>query len=299
MRPLKCLVIMLPYAISFACADIIGASFGNATLGIDAASETGTDAAVADVADVGADEGSPLPFDPLTLPDLAFWIDATSGVDVAVTDAANPPVMKWHDHSGNGHDAVPIAQGTNPPTLVPGSLNGLAVVHFNAAASELLGAMWAGPGGTELTIFLVTRGYANSALRFQSMSGAFPFVILPLDVNANEASPDFYFYVGTTQGMTQTTTTLRTLTQTGVELMTAQWAADGTATTFRDGVLVEQRVALNPSLPTGQALYVGGAMPGASALANGDIAEALVYATLLDDASRMQVEAYLREKWSI
>jgi hypothetical protein len=297
MRALKG-VLVVSCAVLLACADLIGASFGNAALGVDGANEAGVDA-VPDIADVGADEGSPLAFDPLSLPDLAFWIDATSGVDVALTDAASAPVTMWHDRSGNGHDAIPIGQGTNTPTLVPSSLNGLAVVHFDAAASDLLGAMWTGPGGTELSIFLVTRGYANSALRFQSMAGAFPFVILPLDVNGSEASPDFYFYVGTTQGATQTVTTLRTLMQSGVELITAQWAADGTATTFRDGVLIEQRVALNPSLPAGQALYIGGAMPGASALANGDIAEALVYATLLDDASRIQVEAYLREKWSI
>jgi len=279
-----------------ACADLIGASFGDASLGVDAANEASPEAAGA--ADAEADEGSALPFDPSNFAGLAFWLDATSGVDVMATDAAGAPVMKWHDRSGNGRDAIPIAQGTNPPTLVANSLNGLPVVHFTAAASELLGAMWAGPGGTELTMFLVTRGYAESALRFQSMTGAYPFVILPLDVNSNEANPDYYFYVGTTQGTTQTSTTLRTLMQSGVELVTAQWGADGTATTFRDGVLIEQRVALDPSLPTNQALYIGGAMP-ASYFANGDIAEALVYATLLDPASRMQVEAYLREKWGI
>lgn len=280
------------------CADIIGASFGNATLGSDAAVDASEeDAGV--VADVAVEDVSTLPFDPSVLPDLAFWLDATFGVDVASADAATEPVTRWHDRSGNSRDAIPIGQGTNAPALVPNSLNGLAVVHFNAAAAEMLGAQWTGPGGTELTIFLVTRGYAQSALRFQASTGSYPFVILPIDVNASETNPDYYFYVGTAQSMTQTTTTtLRTLAQNGVELVTAVWAADGTATTYRNGVLVEQRVALNPTLPTNQPLYIGGAIP-ASAFTNGDVAETLIYATALEDASRMQVEAYLRGKWSI
>jgi hypothetical protein len=283
---------------SLSCADLISASFGDASLAVDAYGPV--DADTAEVADAEGDgEGSTLPFDPAVLGNLAFWIDATTGVDVAATDAAGAPVTKWHDRSGNSRDAVPIAQGTNPPTLVPNSLNGLSVVHFTAAAAQLLGAAWVGPGGTELTMFLVTRGYSQSALRFQASTGSYPFVLFPIDITANEATADYYFYVGTAQSMTQTTTTtLRTLEQNGVELVSAVWAADGTATTYRNGVLVEQRVATNPALPDNQPLYIGGAMPPGY-FANGDIAEALIYAAALDDLSRMQVEAYLRGKWGI
>jgi hypothetical protein len=82
----------------------------------------------------------------------------------------------------------------------------------------------------------------------------------------------------------------------GVELVTARWQSNGTAATFRNGALVEQRVASSPGVASGQPLYLGGGMP-ASYFMNGDIAEALVYGVALDDVTRAEVEEYLREKW--
>jgi hypothetical protein len=283
-----------------ACADLIGADFGDASL----LSETGSDAADTSDAlrfDVVAEEAAG-PFDPSTLPGLALWLDATVGVALTPSDASDPPVAAWQDRSGSQHDAVPVGSGTNPPTWVMGALNGRAVVHFASAELQLLRSQWTGPGSAELTIFLVSRGYAESALRFQANLGMYPFVIFPLDVNTNPLSPSFYFYVGTLDGGAGSPTTLRTLMQNDTELVTARWQSDGTASTYRDGALVEQRVALSPGLPSGQPLYLGGIIPvpaGAPYFMDGDIAETLIYTVALDDMARTEVEGYLRNKWGL
>jgi hypothetical protein len=236
------------------------------------------------------------------LPDLALWLDATHDVEVATTDAASPPVTLWRDRSINHRDAVPIGMGTSAPTLVAAGIGGQPVVHFDAAAADLLKAQWNGPGGTEITLFLVADGYPTSAVRFQTDISVLPVLILPLDVQANPANPSFYFYVATTDAGVTTTTATRLLLSTSPELITARWQADGTASTYRNGVLVEQRVALDPSLPANIPLFLGGGVPEPSAMPysmNGDIAEVVVYAIALDDMARTEVEGYLRSKWSL
>ena len=274
------------------CADVIGADFGDASLAGDSVSESSGDVGLADsqLPDAGT-------FNPSAIAGLALWLDATTGVDITPTDAG-VLVATWHDRSGKGHDAVPTGlAGTSAPAVVASAMNGHPVVHFTASAVQMLRDQWIGPGGDELTIFLVTRGYAMSALRFQTDVAAPPYVILPLDPSVNAANPTFYFYTSPVDdaGIVINGYGLRTETTLGVELYTARWGSDGTAATFRDGVLVEQLVGLPPHLPTAQ-LYIGGVYPGMYTM-DGDIAEALVYSVALDDVARQQVEDYLRNKW--
>lgn len=286
------------FALVGGCAAIIGASFDDAGLAVDAsdASDGGV------VFPEGSADVSKPPFDPMSINGLVFWIDATRGVDTA-GDAGSGPVTRWHDLSTFARDAVPTGVAmTNAPALVPGSLNGLPVVHFTQSQLDLLETKFTGPGTPNLTMFLVARGYPQSAIRFQSASNMYPFVLFPIDVNQDAAAPSFVVLVGTPA---QTYTTLHARLDGGAALASVTWSSNGTAATYDDGELVEQRVDLDPTMPSGQTLYVGGVLPllgGASApipFMNGDLAEALIYGAALSDTDRAAVEAYLRAKWGI
>ena len=291
------LVVVVPLA---GCAGLIGASFDDAHLGADAHEDDGAaEGAAFDVIPQDVAPEVDAAFDPASLPNLALWLDATFGVDL--TDAGTGRVARWHDRSAYARDAVPVGAGTNPPSLVPASLGGNSVVHFTSAALDLLESAWSGPGVAELTMFLVTRGLPNSAVRFQTSSGAYPFLIFPLNYNLPDAAaPSFHFAVGLTS-----TFDLQIDLDGSASVATARWRSDGTASTFLDGELVEQRIAASPTLPSGQTLYIGGTLPLLAPpqttipFADGDVAEIVVYAAALADADRAAVEAYLRQKWGL
>jgi len=288
-------VIFATCALACGCATIIGASFDDTTL-LDAAATS--DASATDAVFQDAPNDAAAPFTPASIANLLFWVDATRGVDVA-SDAGGP-VTRWHDLSAFAHDAVPIAQGTNPPTLVPNQLNGLPVVHFTQAQLDALGTTFQGPNAPNITMFVVTRGDPNSALRFQTTAGAYPFVIFPYDAT-QDAGPVFELLVGTPQ---QTYSAVRMEFDGGASVADFTWSANGTCATYSNGALVDQLSFLNPAIPTNQTLYLGGVVPllppsTTVPFMNGDLAEAIVYASVLDDADRQAVEGYLKTKWGI
>ncbi|HEY1960109.1 MAG TPA: hypothetical protein VGH28_31085 [Polyangiaceae bacterium] len=275
------------------CASLIGASF-------DDAHPAPTDAEV-DVVDAhetlpDVSIEVPPPFVPTSLPGLAFWIDATQGVDVDGTNA----VTVWHDLSANHYDAIPPNQATRAPKLVAAALGGKPVVHFTAADPDLLQTSWSGPGVANLSIFVVVRGYATSALRFQSTFGAIPYLIFPIDLAANAASPSFWLDVGDTQAHSAD---LFTYFDGGASVLETTWSTTvaATAATFLDGKLIEQRI-VDPALPPASTLFIGGSLPATgfqASFTDGDVAEAIVYTSALDESARNAVEGYLLDKWAI
>lgn len=279
------------------CASLIGASFDDAHPAGDAASEAAPSDVAHEQQEYDAGEEPP-PFDPRTLPGLALWLDATQGVEV--DDAGPPHVTVWHDLSPNQYDALPVASSfTYPPTLVAGAMAQKAVVHFDSSKPDMLRSSWIGPGGPDLTIFVVGRGYLHSALRFQNNYATVPLTIFPLDTSQNAAAPTFYFYEDVVPGKE---TALAIPLDGGPAVLEATWRADaGTAATFVDGKLVEQRLVTDPALPNNQVLCIGGVLPypGNAYFANGDLAEAIVYDSALDEGARRAVESYLEDKWAI
>lgn len=295
-------VIALVFVPALGCASLIGATFDDAHLGGPDAADEPADAAPDVAQEAALADADAAPFDPAAIANLAFWIDATYGVDTA-GDAGAGPVTRWHDRSAFGRDAVPAGGGTNPPTLVPASLNGNAVVHFTRASLDLLQSSFSGPGGTAITIFIVTRGDPVSAVRFQSAVNTWPFFIFPIDYAALDAGTrNLRLLNGTNQ---PTSLDLATGLDGGASVATVRWRADGTASTFHGGALVEQRIAQDPAIPSGQTLFLGGALPLLAQpqtlipFAEGDVAEVIVYASALDDSSRVEVEAYLSAKWGL
>ncbi len=102
---------------------------------------------------------------------LAAWFEAD-----AITGLVNgAPVTSWTDESGNTNNASQSIPGqpyssspTQPPTYATNSLNGLPVVHFNAASSNALA--FPRPVQDDFTIFCVfrsTQGVGSGTLYYQ------------------------------------------------------------------------------------------------------------------------------------
>src|SRR6188508_3744034 len=52
--------------------------------------------------------------DPPVTDGLVFWLDGAAEVDTVDAEAGYPRVARWHDLSGNGHDAVQTDSAHQP-----------------------------------------------------------------------------------------------------------------------------------------------------------------------------------------
>jgi len=269
------------------CATLIGASFDDAGL---VQYEAGPD--VVHDASLKFDVTDAKPFDPTSLPYLVFWVDAHQMVDVNTSNQ----VTTWHDLSGAiGRDAVDVS-GYGIPTLSPTAINGQPAVHFIAAGFQVLATGFQGPGSTQFTIFVVTQGYPQSAVRFQPGLNQVPLLIFPYDTAGSESAPNFEFYFASTS---QDIGTARVTIGTTPTIAAMTFRATGTISTYSNGTLVEQRVS-TASSTSNTKLWIGGfPYPLASIFTDGDIGEVLVYDDALSDIDRSKVEGYLSVKWSI
>lgn len=269
------------------CATLIGASFDDAGLvEYDAGSDAHDASLKFDVTD-----GKP--FDPTSLPNVTFWVDAHQQIEV---NASNQVVI-WRDLSGiAGHDAVMNDAGYGTPTLVPTAINGQPGVHFMSSGYQLLATGYMGPGSTQFTIFVVTQGYPQSAVRFQNGVNQLPILMFPYDTATSETAPSFEFYfassanqVGTAHVAINTSPTIAAVT----------FRATGTIATYTNGTLIEQRVS-DASAGSNTKFWIGGLpYPATTIFTDGDIGEIIIYSDALSDIDRSRVEDYLSVKWSI
>lgn len=91
--------------------------------------------------------GTP-PWNPLNLPNLWFWVDASQIVGLVDGN----PVALWEDLSPNGFDVSQAVPGLQP-TYRTGVVNGLPVVRFDGA--DLLSRLAVPAPGNSWTIFAV------------------------------------------------------------------------------------------------------------------------------------------------
>jgi len=205
-------------------------------------------------------------------------------------------VTTWHDLSGAiGRDAVDVS-GYGIPTLAPTAINGQPAVHFESAAYQLLATGFQGPGSTQFTIFIVTQGYPQSAVRFQNGVNVLPILLFPYDSASSEAAPNFEFLFETTASDIGTA---RVAIGTTPTIAAVTFRATGTIATYTNGSLVEQRLS-TASSSSNTKLWIGGIpYPAATIFTHGDIGEILVYDDALSDIDRSRVEGYLSVKWSI
>ena len=230
-----------------------------------------------------------VPFSPYTISGLKLWLDARVGVfsDAGTTLAVNSdPAYQWNDQSENGNHLVQSIVG-NMPIFKTGMLNGKPVISSDGVDDSMVttfGSLLSQPN-TIFIVFSITAG----SFQKQFFDSADPSFINRHGMYG-ESSNKFALISGGTASELNGIITVPTLfsvysiifNNASSELFT-NGVSGGTGNPGSDA-MGGIRVFSN-STPAGWAAM--------------DVAEILVYNSLLSNSQRMSVEAYLNTKYAI
>jgi hypothetical protein len=227
----------------------------------------------------GAASEEVVPFSPSDISGLLKWHKADA---LALSDGA--PVTSWADSSGVGGAALPGVV-VNAPTLRTNALNSLPVVRLEAALGQGLRATMA--VGATYSLFMVGR---MSGVSLNRLVGA----VYPESGNWvigwHSSGAGILFANG--------------FVSTGSEGFSTEWRAfscSGTGSIssfYKSGNLIASNSAGVTS--PGNYLAIGGyALDGLTELPDGEVAEIIIYNSVLSDADRQKVEGYIAHKWAM
>lgn len=220
--------------------------------------------------------GSVIGFSPLDVAGLQVWL---KGEDLIGSDGAS--ISSWVDASGNGNDATqPI--GLNQPIKKISIVNGRDVVRFDGLLSELDTLF----NRTSLTsLFIVTQcsdptsdGGGGRIFGYGGNDSMGPF--------GTGTSWGYYQEGGggvETLGGIPISWTIISLTENGA-----------TNSAYLNGVLAASFSSINiQTAPLSFGMTLGGGHY------SGDIAEVIVYDSVLSTLDRVRVESYLMDKYAL
>lgn len=301
---------VVPLVALAACAQLIGAGFDDAKLADDAGfvsvdgaplegdSSNGGDGSVVQDNDGG------LGFDAQSPGSLLFWVSADRGVgdggalSASGSDASLVP--RWSDLSGNGHDLVQPVALQQPTWVEDAAPNGLPAMHFDRSRFTCFGSTWLGsPGNTGSTVFIVAKGEPSSMVRFQGSGPG--YFIFPWNSHSSDvdASPSYFFLVTTGVQSGQIRAGDDDLDRWTLKVARLEVGKLGGMQTFRNGELLESTTLEGDAMPVSDGFQVGCAPGQTSELAQGDVAEIMVYGSALSNPERQAVEGYLKAKWGL
>jgi hypothetical protein len=215
---------------------------------------------------------------PADLAGLQLWLKADAIVGLADGD----PVTTWEDSTANNVD-VTQATGAAKPTYKTAILNGLPVVRFDGTDDVLRAAS----AITPRHVFVVAKYAAASFISNSGYSGL---------ISGEGAAAAHLILTGEATGGTSTKFYNETITTAYHKNGTSFAETDMQAPMNTFGVLSISSTAftsMNPQL--GQDRNNG----QAGRFWNGDVAEALMYDSVLSTDDRRLVEAYLGDKYAI
>jgi hypothetical protein len=215
-------------------------------------------------------------FSPASIAGLSLWLraDLISGV------SDGGPVASWNDLSGNARNATQ-GTGSKQPLLIYNQINGKKIVRFDAVDDALvLPALVT----TSASVFVVTKATPGSSAAYS------PFIItesLRICVKLGSGT-DWGTFVGADLSAGET---LVFATPALVEMT----STPGATFLYRDGV----QKATTSGASTGAATGSIGDETGVSRFLSGDIAEIVVYNSVLSASDRLLVEKYLGQSYGI
>ncbi len=217
--------------------------------------------------------------------------------DAYVTYASSK-VSSWLDQSGHGYNATQT-NSANQPSLVTGAINGLPAVSFNGSSSFMQFPTGFNNFSQGLSIFLVVKPAATTALSqiLNLGTGSSNDYNLGIEINSSTEA-EYFGYTGAGSGMTSVsygsaitaTAQLIEVIQTGT-----------TATILTDGANPVTNSSMNtiPEPTTGRTNSYLGQASGGGNFFNGEIAEVIIFNTALSTAQRESVEDYLTNKFNL
>jgi len=244
------------------------------------------------------------PFVPTDISGLSLWFDAddprtlfsnTSGTTRATTDAT--ALALWSDKSGNGRNAYQ-ATGASQPLLKTNILNNKNVVRFDGSNDILATAASQVANTTDgsFTAFAVAQ---------RTTASGFMTVVNQDNSTATRCSQFLNFagngnvesigFVGGTPKFAYTSSGTISLSNFYILESTA---STSTISAYSNGIVGSGAVTGGNLAVPSQAVSLG-AYPTGQQYLNGDIAEVLLYNSVLSLTNRIKVEQYLQNKWGV
>jgi hypothetical protein len=218
--------------------------------------------------------GAPsVPVDPSTIAGLMLWLKADS---LALADGAL--VATWPDSSGNGNNAT--ASGSLQPVFKTNILNGKPVIRFTGVQGFVLTTPIANTANGPWTVIAVIRP-VDLAKAFCSVAGE--------NANFGPYQSSNTWFLGIHSAKWQYTI--------GAVALAAHILSGNTNAQFYDNG-VSDPAGINYA-NTVTADFARIAERGAGDAADGDMAEIVVYNSVLSSANRSGVEKFLGNKYGI
>lgn len=205
------------------------------------------------------------------------WYDAADGSTVTHSSGA---VSQWNDKSGNGYN-VTQATAANQPSYTS-AIGGKSVLTFDAAGPEYLSNTAIADTAQPFTAFVVTRNDDTAVVKWILTGSTTTANRALIRTNASEIQA---IDMGTVLSGGTMSTTLLGVSTSVINSTTSQLFLNGSSQGSGDAGannLQDIRIGANHAAANGW---------------SGDIAEIIIYNSVLSTANRELVEAYLKNKW--
>lgn len=253
-------------------------------------------------------------FLPRSIPGLLSWVDFSapstlfqdSGKTVAVT-ADGHPIGAAADRSGNGKDAVQSTDGKRP-TYKTNITNGKSVARFVGASGQYLdfGTALGRPGSYTIFVIIATTNASSNQYAFGSISsdGASRKAWGIGNIYRSSLAGSFGYFFGDDTNYSDGNSPVNILSNNTFAQITKQYTTGSTKEVLYSSgrqKVVSPAVSLASSLNSGTVYSFSLGRPGAynGIYFTGDIAEFLVYSSVLTNRQRRQVEKYLCDKYAL
>lgn len=230
--------------------------------------------------------------DPTDIAGCELWLAADNIVGYVNGD----PLSSWDDESGQGNDFVDPIVGLYPPTYQTNELNGLPVVRFDSSGvgnspQGLRGPLFFMTGKTAGEVFVVIK-INNDPPVSTARSGLWAIGSGSTTHYPYDADGVVYDSWGTSSRKTTVNPTPSLASQFRIYNVSS---ASGDWTSRLDGSQI-YNTATNT---VGWASDVGATYLGSSggASLDGDVAEIIIYDSVLSSGDRTDVESYLNTKY--
>ena len=213
---------------------------------------------------------------------MALWLNA----DVGVT-APGGYVSTWLDQSGNHNDAGQATSG-NRPQLISGALNTHSVIQFTASSGQYLTLPSLLSSGSPGEIFVVVKAASgttttNRGLYHMGIGGC-EYPNISGDIVDGFGSTSNYTVGLAPSGITNYSIYNISMSTVGAGEWTAQF----------DGLTLKHSTANSPYFPTAPVLGSDGGLTF-----DGEIAEVILYNSVLSAAQRATNDQYLTWKYNL
>ena len=242
-------------------------------------------------------------FDPRTIPACVLWLDASDASSIRLSGSN---VTLWIDKSTapnkvGGPSGIAVNGGSTNPTIATAALNGRNTIAFGGSAilSTSSNISTLPTGSASGTFFVVGKETASSGNQMLFQYGQGPSGV----TNRNRQ----FFFSGANP-------TVDILTN-GRNVASSQYTVNNytmvssvqttTNTSYINGAIfvTTTPVAMSPNIGTNAPFFIGGGLPIDSSTPGialtGNIAEILIYSSVLSTTERQQVEGYLAWKWGL